>query len=317
MPYDAFISYSHADCKDIAAPIQKALQNIGKPWYKELSTNLKIYRDQTDLTATPGLWSKIEIALKDSNFFILLASPTAAVSGWIKDEINVWLQKNYDNKAGIKKMFIVLCDGEIEWDKNAVDFNWDKTNCLPMQLSQKFKDEPLWIDLRNYIKNNTNNQKIINYQDFGFSEQIAKVIGGIIDKAPAKIISKELLRVKKLRNIYVAAVLTLLVLLIASISLFIGQRNSNTQLKIETNLAELQRDTAINNLRKFKVEEYNKNVRNGRIYLDAEEYCFAKQVLDSAKKTIDTPLYDTLPEILKDKAMVLKLDDSCTKKCVQ
>jgi hypothetical protein len=32
--YDAFISYSHAKDKPIAAALQSAVQKLGKPWYR-------------------------------------------------------------------------------------------------------------------------------------------------------------------------------------------------------------------------------------------------------------------------------------------
>jgi len=91
--FDAFISYSHADCKDIAPPIQKGIEHIGKPWYKTLQKNLSIYRDETNLSASPGLWPKIESAITDSSYFILLASPMAAKSPWIEKEVNAWIEK--------------------------------------------------------------------------------------------------------------------------------------------------------------------------------------------------------------------------------
>jgi anti-sigma28 factor (negative regulator of flagellin synthesis) len=309
--YNAFISYSHTDCKDIAAPIQRALQNIGKPWYKELSTNLRMYRDQTDLSASPGFWPNIEAALHNSEYFILLASPLAANSGWIKKEVDVWISKSYSEKEGLKNIFIVVCGGEIAWDENTINFDWDKTNCIPRELSNMFKYEPLWIDLRNYIEINETKNRIIRYNDFGFSEQIAKIIGGIIGKAPAEIISKELQRVKKLRNIYVATGIILVILLIVATSLFIGQRNLNVALKSEQHvsdslktLAENQRDTAINNLKKFKIEEFQRNIRNGRIFMDAKEYCLAKKVFESADSTAKNNRYKNLPLIIKDTGFI-------------
>ena len=32
--YDAFVSYSHAKDKPIAAALQSAVQKLGKPWYR-------------------------------------------------------------------------------------------------------------------------------------------------------------------------------------------------------------------------------------------------------------------------------------------
>ena len=89
MKYDAFISYSHADCGNIAPSIQRALENIGKPWYR-LKRNLTVFRDETNLSASPELWNSIANALDNSNNLILLASPIAKDSFWIKKEIEHW-----------------------------------------------------------------------------------------------------------------------------------------------------------------------------------------------------------------------------------
>jgi len=59
--YDAFVSYSHAKDKPIAAALQSVVQKLGKPWYRRRA--LRIFRDDTSLSATPGLWPAIEQAL--------------------------------------------------------------------------------------------------------------------------------------------------------------------------------------------------------------------------------------------------------------
>ena len=59
--YDAFISYSHAKDKPIAAALQSVVQKLGKPWYRRRA--LRVFRDDTSLSATPSLWPTIEQAL--------------------------------------------------------------------------------------------------------------------------------------------------------------------------------------------------------------------------------------------------------------
>jgi hypothetical protein len=49
--YDAYISYSHAKDKPVAAALQGAVQRLGKPWYRRRA--LRIFRDDTSLSATP------------------------------------------------------------------------------------------------------------------------------------------------------------------------------------------------------------------------------------------------------------------------
>jgi hypothetical protein len=76
--YDAFISYSHVKDKPIAASLQSAIRKLGKPWYRRRA--LRLFRDDTSLSATPHLWPTIEQALGQSRFFLLLASPEEILS---------------------------------------------------------------------------------------------------------------------------------------------------------------------------------------------------------------------------------------------
>ena len=57
------------------------MQRLGKPWYRRRA--LRLFRDDTSLTATPHLWPAIERALHESRFFILITSPEAAKSPWV------------------------------------------------------------------------------------------------------------------------------------------------------------------------------------------------------------------------------------------
>src|SRR5258708_39111663 len=84
--YDAFISYSHAKDKPIATALQSVVQKLGKAWYRRRA--LRVFRDDTSLSATPPLWPSIEPALGQSCFLFLLSSPDAAASYWGGPEIS-------------------------------------------------------------------------------------------------------------------------------------------------------------------------------------------------------------------------------------
>ena len=94
--YGAFISYSHSASAEVARGLQKWLQTYAKPWWRWRA--IDVFRDETNLTAAPALWSRIADALDQSSHFILLASPEAAQSKWIKREIRYWLG---DQNAGV------------------------------------------------------------------------------------------------------------------------------------------------------------------------------------------------------------------------
>ena len=166
--YGAFISYSHAASAEVARGLQKWLQTYAKPWWRWRAVN--VFRDETDLTAAPALWSRITSALDQSSHFILLASPEAARSKWIKREIRYWLGggntgagdgPNLDTPIlepkpeRIATLLIALTAGDIFWDEKAGlagDFDWDRTTALPRQLSGVFREEPQWVDLRSIVE---------------------------------------------------------------------------------------------------------------------------------------------------------------------
>jgi MTH538 TIR-like domain (DUF1863) len=141
--YDAFISYSHAKDKPIAAALQSVVQKLGNPWYRRRA--LRIFRDDTSLSATPSLWPSIEQALGQSRFLILLTSPEAATSPWVNREVTFWLE----HKA-VDTLLIGVTDGELTWDSAAGDFGWREGVPLPPVLTDRFTSEPKWVDLRAY-----------------------------------------------------------------------------------------------------------------------------------------------------------------------
>jgi WD40 repeat protein len=141
VPYDAFLSYSHAAEERLAPILQSALHRFAKPWYRR--RQLHVFRDKTSLTASPALWSSIERALSQYAWFLLMASPEAAASAWVQKEINWWHTNRYS-----RNMLICLTGGEIIWDNASNDFDWTRTTALPSNLRGCFVEEPLYVDLR-------------------------------------------------------------------------------------------------------------------------------------------------------------------------
>ena len=138
--YDAFISYSHAKDKPIASALQSVIQRLGKPWYRRRA--LRVFRDDTSLSATPSLWPSIESALGNSRYLVLLASPEAAASPWVNKEVAYWL----DHKSA-DTLLIALTEGVLVWDNTLGDFAWREGMPLPPVLTGRFATEPKWVDL--------------------------------------------------------------------------------------------------------------------------------------------------------------------------
>ncbi|HZM78683.1 MAG TPA: WD40 repeat domain-containing protein, partial [Candidatus Limnocylindrales bacterium] len=102
---------------------------------------LRVFRDDVDLAASPGLWPDIEQALESSRWFILLAAPAAAASPWVRREVAWWLEHRSP-----ERILIAWTAGDLAW--RSKDFDWRRTDALPRNLARVFTDEPHWVDLR-------------------------------------------------------------------------------------------------------------------------------------------------------------------------
>ena len=140
MRYDAFLSYSHAGDADLAASVQSSLQRFARPWYKTYA--LRVFRDKTGLAANPALWNSIVSALGESEYLLLLASPHAAASPWVSQEVD-WFLRN----RTADKVLIVITGGQVAWSPAAGEFDWSLTTALPQVLRGAFRQEPLYVDL--------------------------------------------------------------------------------------------------------------------------------------------------------------------------
>ena len=137
--YDAFLSYSHAVDGRLAPALERGLELMAKPWYRRRA--LRVFRDQTSLSASPELWGSIERALGSARAFIVLAAPEAAASRWVEREVAWWRAHHSSDSC-----FIVLTGGELAWDAARGDFTAD--SAVPPSLRGWFASEPLWVDLR-------------------------------------------------------------------------------------------------------------------------------------------------------------------------
>jgi WD40 repeat protein len=141
MHYKAFISYSHSADGMLAPALQSSLHRFAKPWYK--LRNFHIFRDQTNLSATPHLWANIESALRGSEYFILMLSPEAARSKWVDKEVRFWL-----SQRSPETMLLILTDGELVWDDASADFDLARSSAIHPALCGVLKQEPFYLDLR-------------------------------------------------------------------------------------------------------------------------------------------------------------------------
>jgi WD40 repeat protein len=141
LEYDAFLSYAHRD-KDVTSAIQKGLHQIGRR-VGQLRA-LRVFRDDTNLTANPDLWAKITEALDGSRFMIVVLSPQSATSHWVNEEVSHWLEQR-----GHEGLMLVLAEGRLLWDEKDARFNPEQSDAAPPVLTQpgSLPVEPLYIDV--------------------------------------------------------------------------------------------------------------------------------------------------------------------------
>jgi WD40 repeat protein len=138
LAFDAFISYSHAADGRLAPALQRAIQRLAKPWYRTRA--LHVFRDESALSANPHLWSSIEQALDDAEWFVLLASPDAVASGWVSRELDYWLTHKSPDR-----ILVAVTGGTWDWDLDAHALTG---TAVPEVLRDAFTDEPRHVDLR-------------------------------------------------------------------------------------------------------------------------------------------------------------------------
>jgi tetratricopeptide (TPR) repeat protein len=197
--YDAFISYSHSRDRSIAAALQSVVQKLGKPWYRRRA--LRLFRDDTSLSATPQLWPSIEQALSRSRFLVLLASPEAAASPWVNKEVAYWLDHN-----SADRVLIALTDGSLDWNGAAGDFRWHEATPVPPALAGHFSTEPRWIDLRSY-------RASASPGDARFTELAADFAAAIHGVPKEDLLSQEVRQQRQALRLAVSAAAALAILL--------------------------------------------------------------------------------------------------------
>lgn len=203
MPFDAFISYSHAADGALAPAVQRGLQTLARPWNRRRA--LEVFRDQTGLAVSPGLWTSICQGLDDSRYFVLLASPEAAQSTWVNQEIVHWTESH-----SVDQLLPVVTAGEWEWDSSTGDFDWDTSTAVPQALTGRFREEPHYLDLR-WARTETE----LDLRHSKFREAITQLAAPMHGVSPEDLESNDVARFRhlvRLRRAVVAVLCTLLVL---------------------------------------------------------------------------------------------------------
>jgi WD40 repeat protein len=231
--YDAFISYSHAADDALAPAVQRALQTLARPWNRRRA--LEVFRDQTGLAVSPGLWTSICDGLDESEHFVLLASPEAASSTWVNQEIDRWLESH-----SIDRLLPVLTAGEWCWDAQRDDFDWDRSTAVPAALRGRVAEDPRHLDLRW-----ARTEAELDLRHSRFRESMAQLAAPMHHMSPQDLESSDVARFRHLVRLRRAAVAVLCALLaLVSVVGVVALRNAR-QAREQQGLAERQAERAL------------------------------------------------------------------------
>lgn len=224
--YDAFMSYSHALDGILAPTFQRELERFAKPWYQTRS--IRVFRDNASLTANPGLWTSIEQALAQSDWFLLMASPDAARSPWVDREVQWWL-----TNRSPQSLLIVLTSGELAWDEHESDFDWSVTNSLSPALRGTLPEEPRWVDLR-WLRETTN----VDRNNPRLRDCVAEVAAAIRHTPKDLLVGEHIRQHRRAMRLARGGVTTLAILLVIAVVaavIAVGQRNyAQNQARVAT-----------------------------------------------------------------------------------
>ncbi|MEU5163089.1 TIR domain-containing protein [Streptomyces sp. NPDC020875] len=216
MKRDAFISYSHKRDIELARALQRGLHQLARPWARR--PVISVFRDTTSLSANHDLWASILKELEQTRYFVYLASPEAAESRWVRKEIRFWL----DNRP-LDRFLIAVSSGKVVWDREAGDFDWERTDALPDVLRGAFTTEPLWVDLTRIREGSKYSLRQAEFRD-AVGTLAAPLHGVGKDALDSEDIRQHRLSVR-LRRAAISALVVLLVTAVAAGGLALQQRN--------------------------------------------------------------------------------------------
>jgi WD40 repeat protein len=211
--YDAFLSYAHRD-RQVTGAIQKGLHQIGRPLGQLRA--LRVFRDDTNLTASPDLWGKITEALDSSRYMIVVLSPQSAGSHWVNEEVSYWL-----TQRGHRHLMLVLAEGHLQWDAKEARFDPGFSDAAPPALTEpgSLPAEPLYIDV--------SGDAPWDLRSLTFRDKMTALAAPVHGKAKDQLAGDDLReqrRFRRLRRAAIAALILLTVLAVVAAVIAVAQR---------------------------------------------------------------------------------------------
>lgn len=293
--YDLFISYSNDPDYQLSRKIEAFLESFHKlktPDDVKLKT-LAICRDGSDFSLhavkkQAALKSNSEDYVEDvlveylrqSQYLLVLCSKKAALSKYVQVEIE-WFLKN----KGPDSIILGLTEGNNVKEEEHELFS---ASIIQYKLHQK-----IFYDLRGFKKEAKQWLKVRDAQ-----EELTNIAAFLNNETSGRILPlwrrDERKKLKRQRYLGVAA--SIIFLGLAIVAFFQRQ------------VAVKNEHIALENLKSFKKEQFQRNLRNGMVYYSAKEYSFAVKEFKAADSIInqypDDPLIKsqatTIRELIKE-----------------
>ena len=144
--YRAYLSYSHKD-EAWASWLHRALESYRVPRnlvgnqtsVGEVPARIRpVFRDRDDLSSATDLEGTVKQALADSENLIVICSPDAAASRWVREEI-----RYFGGLGRADRIFCIIVDGEPAADGSV-------SSCFSAALAEFGLQEPLAADVRKW-----------------------------------------------------------------------------------------------------------------------------------------------------------------------
>jgi WD40 repeat protein len=165
----------------------------------------------------------LALALDQSDYFLLLASPLSAASLWVNWELEYWLTKRSSST-----ILFVLVDGHISWGSD--DFDWTSSNAVPQILRRRLTEEPRYLDLR-WARTATD----LSLTNSRFADGVADIVSTLTKKDKALLIGEDYARQRRFRRLASAAISTLS--LLAALAITLGIVSESRRREATSNLS--------------------------------------------------------------------------------
>ena len=216
--YDAFISYKHAKSSAFATDLELHLKRYARGW---LARPRRIFRDEQHLHLGGDLPAMIREALDRSQYLILLASPQAAASPWVREELDIWCGQ----LGRTNDLLIILTDGEIGVTEDGTAIDWSATTALPKVLKTHLGSLPLWTDLS---QERQPEQRTLENPEY--KSAINSIVARLEKQDPNAILGEEWRLRRRNTRIATGTIVTLAVMLAVIVIALLLLKNRNTAL---------------------------------------------------------------------------------------